>query len=51
MLSEDKWEENNLTVSTIEEDLDKKDPDVLGEDKEFGKEEVVTDVSKLCFTL
>ncbi|CAK9228978.1 unnamed protein product [Sphagnum troendelagicum] len=27
MLSEDKWEENNLTVSTIEEDLDKKDPD------------------------
>jgi hypothetical protein len=49
MLSEDKWEENNLTVSTIEEDLDKKDPDVLGEDKEFGKEEVVTDVSKLCF--
>jgi hypothetical protein len=49
MLSEDKWEENNLTVSTIEEDLDKKDPDVPGEDKEFGKEEVVTDVSKLCF--
>jgi hypothetical protein len=33
MFSEDKWEENNLTVSTIEED----------QDKEFGKEEVVTD--------